>query len=128
MVFFAFRQPETNFSIAQTILSHFYPKNLPNWPIFAHCALLQSVNFIFLILNKMSLHDNGYIFKPHEQPLMAGSPSSPEHTKARKIAYLLIGILLIVCSGLQNGLLTASIAEVRGELALDGTLWAANKV
>lgn len=67
----------------------------------------------------MSLHDNGYIFKPHEHPLMAGSPSSPEHTKARKIAYLLIGILLIVCSGLQNGLLTASIAEVRGELALD---------
>lgn len=67
----------------------------------------------------MALQDNGYIFKPHEQPFMAGSPASPEHTKKRKIAYLLIGVLLIVCAGLQNGLMTASMAEVRGHLALD---------
>lgn len=67
----------------------------------------------------MALQDNGYIYKPHEQPFMAGSPASPIHSGKRKLAYVLIGLLLIFCAGLQNGLLSANLAQVRGEFALD---------
>ncbi|UYZ68626.1 MFS transporter [Moraxella bovis] len=67
----------------------------------------------------MALQDNGYIYKPDEQPFMAGSPASPIHTGKRQLAYVLIGLLLIFCAGLQNGLLTANMGAVRGELALD---------
>lgn len=67
----------------------------------------------------MALHDNGYVYKPHELPFMAGSPASPIHSGKRQIAYVLIGLLLIFCAGLQNGLLSANIAHIRGALALD---------
>lgn len=67
----------------------------------------------------MALQDNGYIYKPEEQPFMAGSPASPVHQGKRKVAYVLIGLLLIFCAGLQNGLLSANIAQVRGALSLD---------
>lgn len=67
----------------------------------------------------MALQDNGYIFKSDEQPFMAGSPASPHHSSKRKLAYVLIGILLIFCAGLQNGLMTANLAQLRGDLALD---------
>ncbi|WFF38654.1 MFS transporter [Moraxella nasibovis] len=67
----------------------------------------------------MALHDNGYVFKPDEQPFMAGSPASPIHKGKRKLAYVLIGLLLIFCAGLQNGLLSANVPQMRGALALD---------
>lgn len=35
----------------------------------------------------MALQDNGYIYKPSEQPFMAGSPANLAHTKHRKIAF-----------------------------------------
>ncbi|MCL1623773.1 MFS transporter [Moraxella sp. Tifton1] len=66
----------------------------------------------------MALQDNGYIYKADEKPFMAGSPASPMHTSGRKIAYVIIGILLIFCAGLQNGLMIVNIAQVRGELGL----------
>ncbi|MDO4895516.1 MFS transporter [Moraxella sp.] len=67
----------------------------------------------------MALQDNGYIYKPDEQPFMAGSPASPIHSGKRQLAYVLIGLLLIFCAGLQNGLMTANLSQVRGALALD---------
>lgn len=62
----------------------------------------------------MALQDNGYIYKPSEQPFMAGSPASPLHSGKRQLAYVLIGLLLIFCAGLQNGLMTANLSQVRG--------------
>ena len=67
----------------------------------------------------MPLQSGGYTFKPHEMPFMPGSPASPEHPKKRRLAYLAIGLLLALSSGFQNGLLTASLPQLRDDLALD---------
>lgn len=64
------------------------------------------------------LISNGYEFKPHEMPMMAGSPASPDLSAGYKAAYGIIGIYLSLVAGLQNGLLTASLAQIRGELSL----------
>lgn len=64
------------------------------------------------------LESNGYIFKPHEMPFMAGSPASPVHNRSRRIRYMLIGLLLSLNAGLQNGLLLAYLPQLRGELGL----------
>lgn len=66
----------------------------------------------------MAFESNGYVFKPHEMPIMEGSPASPDHPMQRRIAYLLIGMLLSITSGLQNGMLMASLPQVRGTLSL----------
>ncbi|MFC2503207.1 MAG: hypothetical protein ACFN4D_04010 [Cardiobacterium sp.] len=67
----------------------------------------------------MPLQSGGYTFKPHEMPFMPGSPASPEHPKKRRLAYLAIGLLLALSPGFQNGLLTASLPQLRDDLALD---------
>jgi len=67
----------------------------------------------------MPLQSGGYTFKPHEMPFMPGSPASPDHPQKRRIAYLAIGLLLALSSGFQNGLLTASLPQLRGDLSLD---------
>lgn len=55
-----------------------------------------------------------YEFKPHERPFMPGSPATPDHPFPRRIAYLLIGILLGLAGGLANGLLIANIQQLQG--------------
>ncbi|WP_231923364.1 MFS transporter [Sphingobium cloacae] len=49
---------------------------------------------------------------------MPGSPATPDHPAARKVAYLLIGLYLAVVGGLQNGLLIANLTFVQSNLAL----------
>ena len=66
----------------------------------------------------MSFKSNGYTFKPHEMPIMIGSPASPDHPKRRRIAYLVIGILLAMACGLQNGLMMAALPEITAQLRL----------
>lgn len=66
----------------------------------------------------MNFQADGYLFKPHEQPIMAGSPASPDHPARRRLAYLLIGLLLAATAGLQNGLLMAALPQLRGLLGL----------
>lgn len=66
----------------------------------------------------MSLESNGYTFKPHEMPFMAGSPASPDHPTKRRIFYFLIGILLSITAGLQNGILMAAMPQLQASLAL----------
>lgn len=66
----------------------------------------------------MSLESNGYKFKPHEMPFMAGSPASPDHPIKRRVYYFLIGVLLSITSGLQNGILIASLPHIQASLAL----------
>ena len=60
----------------------------------------------------------GYVFKPHERPILAGSPATPDHPAERKAGYLLIGVYLAVLGGLQNGLLLANLPVLQGHLAL----------
>lgn len=59
-----------------------------------------------------------YQYKPHERPSFPGSPGKPDHPVRRKVAYFIIGILLGIVAGLQNGLLTAALPQIQGSLGL----------
>ena len=61
---------------------------------------------------------NEYQFKPHEQPIMVGSPANPDHPARRKLFYLLIGIFVGLTASLQNGLLVANLTQIQGQLGL----------
>ena len=61
---------------------------------------------------------NEYQFKPHEQPLMVGSPANPDHPARRKVFYLLIGIFIGLTASFQNGLLVANLTQIQGEMGL----------
>lgn len=50
--------------------------------------------------------------------MVAGSPATPDHAGKRKLAYLLIALYLTFVSGLQNGLLLATVPQLRGEMGL----------
>lgn len=63
-------------------------------------------------------HAAGYEFKPHEMPFLPGSPANPDHPTPRKVAYLLIGLLLGLVSGAQNGFLLANTAALQGAMGL----------
>lgn len=59
-----------------------------------------------------------YVLKPHERPLIPGSPANPDHPKGRRIAYFAIGIYLGLVAGLTNGLLLANLLVLQGNMAL----------
>ncbi|MGP5515048.1 MFS transporter [Psychrobacter alimentarius] len=59
-----------------------------------------------------------YQFKPHEQPMMVGSPANPDHPARRKLFYLLIGIFIGLTASFQNGLLVANLTQIQGEMNL----------
>ncbi|WP_131669116.1 MFS transporter [Psychrobacter pygoscelis] len=59
-----------------------------------------------------------YQFKPHEQPIMVGSPANPDHPTLRKFCYLLVGILIGITAGFQNGLLVANLSQIQGVFGL----------
>lgn len=59
-----------------------------------------------------------YEFKPHERPMMPGSPANPVHPFGRRVAYALIGTLIALTAGLANGLLVANLAQIQGSLGL----------
>jgi hypothetical protein len=59
-----------------------------------------------------------YQFKPHERPMMPGSPATPDHPGARRIGYFMIGTLLALTGGFINGLLTANLPQIQGALGL----------
>lgn len=59
-----------------------------------------------------------YQFKPHEKPIMVGSPANPDHPTRRKFLYLLMGILIGITAGFQNGLLVANLNQIQGEFGL----------
>ena len=60
----------------------------------------------------------GYVYKPHERPIMPGSPANPDHPGRRKLFYLLIGFYLAIVGGFQNGLLLANLTVLQGHLDL----------
>lgn len=66
------------------------------------------------------LTDQGvdYSFKPHEMPILPGSPANPDHPVPRKAAYLIIGIFLGLVGGAQNGFLLANTVALQGEMGL----------
>lgn len=69
--------------------------------------------------------EQDYEFKPHERPMMLGSPFSPDHPMARRWAYVFISVLCGLTGGLGNALITANLAYVQGSLGLysDEAAW-----
>jgi len=59
-----------------------------------------------------------YEFKPHERPVIPGSPFNPEHPNSRRLAYAAIGILAGLTGGLGNALVTANLSYFQGTLGL----------
>lgn len=60
------------------------------------------------------LKDNGYIFQPHELPLVFGSPAIPEHPLHRRIIYTITAILIAIAGSLQNGFVLANTTTIQG--------------
>ncbi len=59
-----------------------------------------------------------YQFKPHERPIIPGSPFNPDHPTLRMWAYGAIGVLAGLTGGLGNALVTANLAFFQGTLGL----------
>ncbi|WP_299307104.1 MFS transporter [uncultured Croceicoccus sp.] len=63
-------------------------------------------------------HVGGYRFKPHEMPILPGSPANPDNPPGRRAAYLLIGMFMGLLAGAQNGFLLANSPALQAEFAL----------
>ena len=59
-----------------------------------------------------------YQFKPHERPIIPGSPFNPDHPNNRMWAYGAIGVLAGLTGGLGNALVTANLSFFQGTLGL----------
>lgn len=59
-----------------------------------------------------------YQFKPHERPVIPGSPFNPDHPTFRMWAYGAIAVLAGITGGLGNSLVTANLAFFQGTLGL----------
>ncbi|HUD31468.1 MAG TPA: MFS transporter [Variovorax sp.] len=66
-----------------------------------------------------------YEFKPHERAAMPGSPATPEHPTARRVAYFLVAVLVGLTGGFGNALIAANLVNVQGTLGLysDQAAW-----
>ncbi|MBH1945043.1 MFS transporter [Erythrobacter sp. YJ-T3-07] len=63
-------------------------------------------------------HAVSYRFKPHEMPILPGSPANPDHPARRRAAYLAIGLFIGLVGGSQNGFLLANSGALQAEFAL----------
>ena len=68
---------------------------------------------------KRFLSEEEWAYAPHEAPTMPGSPGSPEHPHARRVAYALVGVLLGLTAGFGNALVSANTTTLAGALGLD---------
>lgn len=66
-----------------------------------------------------------YQFKPHERPMMPGSPASPDHPTARRVDYFLIGMLIGITGAMGNALVSTNLQNIQGSLGLysDQAAW-----
>ena len=55
---------------------------------------------------------------PHERSPMPGSPPTPWHPPARRIAYGAVGALVVMAGALGNGIVTANLLNLQGSLGL----------
>ena len=60
-----------------------------------------------------------WAYAPHEAPVMPGSPGSPAHPTERRIAYVLVAVLLGLTGGFGNALVAANTTTLAGSLGLD---------
>ncbi|HEX8478597.1 MAG TPA: MFS transporter [Telluria sp.] len=58
---------------------------------------------------------------PSEKPLMPGSPSTPDHSTAKRFAYLFVGLLVTLTGGLGNALVSVNLVSLQGTLGAYST-------
>ena len=56
--------------------------------------------------------------KPHERPMMPGSPATPDHSWPMRIQYALTGLLVAMVGSLGNAAVTANIQNLQGSLGI----------
>lgn len=57
-----------------------------------------------------------HTWQPHERPTLPGSPSTPLHSTPRRVAYLIVGLIVALTGGLGNALVTANLLNLQGAL------------
>src|SRR5471030_179425 len=55
---------------------------------------------------------------PHEKPLLAGSPSTPVHSLPRRVAFLIVGLIVAITGGLGNALVSVNLPYLQGSLGV----------
>ncbi len=60
-----------------------------------------------------------WTFAAHEEPVLPGSPGSPDHPTARRAIYAAIAVLLGLTAGFGNALISANTTTLQGALGLD---------
>lgn len=55
---------------------------------------------------------------PDEVPMIPGSPAAVRHSPALRAAYLMIGVLVTITSGLGTALVSANLPQIQGTLGL----------
>ncbi|EDX80678.1 MAG: MFS transporter [Alphaproteobacteria bacterium] len=58
-------------------------------------------------------------WKPHERPMMPGSPSTPDFSNPVRLGYGLVALLLGLTGGLGTALVAVNLPAIQGELGLD---------
>jgi MFS family permease len=53
-------------------------------------------------------------WSPQEKPQLPGSPSTPEHPPARRVAFGVVALVLAMAGGLSNGLVIANLLNLQG--------------
>ncbi|MBF7015812.1 MFS transporter, partial [Novosphingobium sp. HR1a] len=66
----------------------------------------------------MTASSSEYRFSPEEKPLFPGSPFSARHTPRNKVLYATSAAVMALGSGLGNGMITANLASISGEMGL----------
>lgn len=55
---------------------------------------------------------------PHEKPTLPGSPSNPDHPLARRVAFLIVGLIVAITGGLGNALVSVNLPYLQGSLGV----------
>ncbi|WP_242187724.1 MFS transporter [Sphingomonas sp. CARO-RG-8B-R24-01] len=67
------------------------------------------------------LTEEQWTFAPHERPALPGSPASPEHSNAVRLAYGAIAVLVGLTGGLGTALISVNTTTLQGALGFDPT-------
>lgn len=59
--------------------------------------------------------------KPHERPVLPGSPATPDHTTPWRLAYAFVGVLVALTGSLGNAAVTADLPQLAGALGVTTT-------